>query len=700
MENPHTKSNKKEQELRWRLAVCFAGLLHDIGKPVSDMAVVDRHGEHTWNPCDENLTDWAAQNGIDRYFLRWRENRHKRHEQFSALVIERVLTRASRTYLLEPGPDIMQAMLETIHGLDRGAKLSELVMAADRQSVERDLKTHTHTVDSAMGMPVEKYLFDAMRRLIKSGHWLANEKGARLWRFKEGLHIVWRTGAQDIVDMLTKDKVPGIPRDEDTLADILIERGLAVPKTLPDGRHYRYWRMQPQGLEVTLYMLRLASTELIYSNEPPVVVEGIEVDEVPEAAVTSESGQDVTRLGSQPDMQIVTSISTLESSITPDQQIILDSQKLSNNDQPADTQLLLSPAAQSECADTEGSQQVSKSIVVGSTAKKTKRTSHPSKSDAISEQAITPHSEVDGSDIAKNWLHAHGLAGAWLIQLATEINAGALQLGVDLLETQGKCLLPFPDTPQKLNVEPSLFIKALEENGWLVTDILYPMRKVQVINQVRGVLLASEPSGFMKQLITVFNLPAAERISEQPPKLDNQAPAQDNNGKPLQNKAEKPGKVQKLKQKSSANKLQPTDKQQLAEPPSSKPTSVKSAPTKPEKFSQPKPQLVAEPAITQKPVKQKAIAAAASKTSAAQQLTSSTLTGSPAVMGLIDQLRKSWPVSEATKADNAWHSVEEPEIAQYLKDHPGLKRSALLREMASHQDFQITTGCIKVRISP
>ena len=222
------------------------------------MAVVDRQGEHTWNPCDENLTDWATQNSIDRYFLRWRENRHKRHEQFSALVIERVLTRASRTYLLAPGPDIMQAMLETIHGLDRGAKLSELVMAADRQSVERDLKAHTHKVDSAMGMPVEKYLFDAMRRLVKSGHWFANEKGARLWRFKEGLHIVWRTGAQDIVDTLTRDKVPGIPRDEDTLADILIERGSAIPKTLPDGRHYRYWRMQPQGLEVTLYMLRLA----------------------------------------------------------------------------------------------------------------------------------------------------------------------------------------------------------------------------------------------------------------------------------------------------------------------------------------------------------------------------------------------------------------------------------------------------------
>jgi len=334
-----TPRERKEQELRWRLAVCFAGLLHDIGKPVSDMAVVDRHGEYTWNPCDENLTDWANQNGIDRYFLRWRENRHKRHEQFSALVIERVLTRVSRSYILAPGPDIMQAMLETIHGLDRGAKLSELVMAADCKSVERDLKAHHHSADPAMGMPVEKYLFDAMRRLIKSGHWLANDKGARLWRFREGLHIVWRTGAQDIVELLAKDKVPGIPRDEDTLADILIERGLAIPKTLPDGRQYRYWRMQPQGLEVTLYMLRLASTELVFSNEPPVIVEGVEVSDEAEATFITTSGQDATKLESQTDRQIDHDITDPACATPPDKENSKDNPNQSAIRQPVDAAL-------------------------------------------------------------------------------------------------------------------------------------------------------------------------------------------------------------------------------------------------------------------------------------------------------------------------------------------------------------------------
>ena len=335
-----------------------------------------------------------------------------------------------------------------------------------------------------------------------------------------------------------------------------------------------------------------------------------------------------------------------------------------------------------------------------SAAKKPKRTSNPPKRDAITEQAITPQSEVDSINTARNWLNTHGLAGEWLIRLATEINSGRLQMGIDLLETHGKqLLLSFPDTVQKLNIDPNLLIKTLEEKGWLVTDILSPMRKVQVINQVRGVLLATEPSGFIKQLITVSSLPVAA-ATDQLLKVDYQAPAEDNNGKPLQNKTEKPGKVQKLKQKSSANKLQPTDKKELAETPSSKPTSVKSAPNKPEEFSQPKPQSEAEIAITHKPAKQKTLVAAVAKTATVQQSTSSTLAGSPVVKALINHLRESRPVSETTTADKAWHSVEESEIAQYLKDHPKLKRSALLREMASHPDFQITEGCIKVRISP
>jgi conjugal transfer pilus assembly protein TraI len=711
-----TPRERKAQELRWRLAVCFAGLLHDIGKPVSDIAVVDREGKQLWNPCEENLTDWACQHGIDRYFLRWRENRHKRHEQFSALVIERVLTRASRTYLLAPGPDIMQAMLEAIHGLDRGAKLSELVMAADRKSVERDLKAHYHTVDSAMGMPVEKYLFDAMRRLIKSGHWLANEKGARLWRFKEGIHIVWRTGAQDIVELLAKDKVPGIPRDEDTLADILIERGLAIPKTLPDGRHYRYWRMQPPGLDVVLYMLRLASTELIFSNEPPVAIEGIEVEEVSETNTKAESGQDKTGgPEAQPKAQMTTSLgadgtmatsamrinqeqndtlaSNPETAMVPDQQIFQEYQDLSNNEQMCDTPPL-NPTARIESinADTTISKPALQPIEKAGTSKKLKRSITPLSPETFNVQTVAPPSKIDSVDAARNWLHAHGLAGEWLIQLADKINQRDLQLGIALLEVHDKWLLPFPDTAQKLHVEQNLFIKTLEEKGWLVTDVLSPMRKVQVINQVRGVLLGQEPSGFLKQLMQVSD--SLEVTMEQAPKIAERTPAKDKKVNPLPIQSEKSGK------RLGPNKASIADNPEPAETRASKVLPVKPAQTKPEAFSQPKQQSDPESSITQKPSKQKSAMDTVSTQSSVTKGVHSAPSGSQAVMALIDQLRKTRPVSNASAADKDWCIVEESDIVQCLQQHPGLKRSTLLREMASHPDCRIEDGGIKVRVGP
>jgi len=472
-----TPRERKTLELRWRLAVCFAGLLHDIGKPVSDIAVIDRQGQYTWNPCDENLTDWAKRYQIDHYFLRWRENRHKRHEQFSALVIERVLTKASRSYILEPGPDIMQAMLETIHGLNRGAKLSELVIAADCQSVERDLKAHYHSHDLAMGMPVEKYLFDAMRRLVKSGQWLVNEKGARLWRFQEGIHIVWRMGAQDIVAILTKDKVPGIPRDEDTLADILIERGFAIAKVASDGRQYRYWRMQPEGLDAGLYMLRLASLELIFSNEPPVAIHAIELADMPEADTTvasDEPNQNPTA-SDHPNAEewdvnqaIVDDISTAPQSVTA-------VEKTAISPGNADVQL------------TSALEETSSHIPARNCET------------LIANQANSNATDDRNSQtLAIDWLREQGQVGEWLIEIAEKLNRGEWQMGVDVVVRQSQFLLTFPGVPEKLQVEPATFIQAIEAKGWLIIDVLSPMLKVQRVGQIRGLLLAAEPSTMLE----------------------------------------------------------------------------------------------------------------------------------------------------------------------------------------------------------
>lgn len=227
------------------------------------------------DPFLETLSQWATNNSIERYFIRWRDGRCKRHEQFSILVLNRVMTPELLAWLTQPGPEILQAMLEAIGNTDPEHVLSKLVIEADQTSVQRDLKAQRISVDdNALGVPVERYLLDAMRRLLASSQWLVNQRDARVWIRKSNqstnLYLVWKSAAKDIIELLAKDKIPGIPRDPDTLADILIERGLATKS----ASNERYESLAPEvlikdGKPIWLSMLHISEADLLFSSNVP-----------------------------------------------------------------------------------------------------------------------------------------------------------------------------------------------------------------------------------------------------------------------------------------------------------------------------------------------------------------------------------------------------------------------------------------------
>lgn len=292
-----TPRERRENEPRWRLASCFAGLLHDVGKPLADVSITDKGGSITWNPYSESLYDWCVRHRIDRYFIRWRDKRHKRHEQFSLLTVDRVIPAITREYLSQSGPVIIEAMLEAISGTSVNQPVTKLMLKADQESVSRDLRQSRLDVDEfSYGVPVERYVFDAIRRLVKTGKWKVNEPGAKIWNLKQGVFIASWKNLGDLYDLITHDKIPGIPRDPDTLADILIERGFAIPNSVPekgDKAYYRYWEVIPEllkeangGNEVKMLMLRIESNDLIFTSEPPPAVDAVVVGEAQEAEIT------------------------------------------------------------------------------------------------------------------------------------------------------------------------------------------------------------------------------------------------------------------------------------------------------------------------------------------------------------------------------------------------------------------------------
>ena len=421
----------------------------------------DRDGRTTWRPLLGSLTDWAAANGVEHYFIRWRERRHARHETFGLLVLERILTPEVTAWLVDADPEILQGLLSAVAGIDDGAVLGRLVTEADRASVERDLReNHIDPAATALGVPVDRYLLDAMRRLARGGRWQINVPGARLWMLAEGLHLVWPAGAEDVVALLAADRVPGIPRDPDTLADILLERGLAIPRQ--EGNHaQRYWRLAPEplardGQVVTLSMLRLASPDLVLAGAPPAPV-GLALASEP---VTLETASEPPAEPSA-DETSEEAVRTVEEGTSPAAAMRPSRQSVSaahaRAEQPA-----ISPAGQGTDPDDHPGQAASK---------------------------------------AAAWLRARGAGGETLLALAEVLSADPRAWDQRIRRNGEQLVVLFPDGLAGLGASPQAHLDALASAGLLDLNPLTPLRRVTEIDGQHGALLTLDASRRVLALI-------------------------------------------------------------------------------------------------------------------------------------------------------------------------------------------------------
>lgn len=277
--------DKRPHEMRWLFAAFVSGLTHDLGKPLSDMEITTAQGESVWSPYKESLETWACGVRAERYFVRWRNSRvHKRHEAFTLMMFKNIVGDDAIGFLCEYDARLLPALFSAIGGTTASDPLARIVIRADQESVKRDLLQNRINVDEfSYGVPVEKYVFDAMRSLVKSGEWEVNTAGGAVWVLRDGVFIAWRSAIGLLHKSIEKAGIPGIPRDQDTLADVLIERGYAIGKEVitEDGEvlNYRYWPIsapvandQMSG-EAKILALRLDTPELIFTGEIPPIID-------------------------------------------------------------------------------------------------------------------------------------------------------------------------------------------------------------------------------------------------------------------------------------------------------------------------------------------------------------------------------------------------------------------------------------------
>lgn len=275
--NVITPQQRRLIEPRWRLAVFYAGLCHDLGKVVTDLSITDRSKEHTWEPYSEGIFDWAMSHNIKNYFLHWKEGRGKNHTHVSSTLLDVVVSKQSLRWMSHGDTDIVIWLTEAINN-NPGAtnQIHDFVVRADQLSVERDLKSMGVAMAGyEIGVPIERYLTDIMRRLVREGVWRINEPGARIWNIGNTTYLVWPMAGEEVARCIRDENIPGLPKTPDGILDMMVERHLAF---LREGENDPYFYIAPQILtekipDIKMRCIRLRDQALI-STMPIASVEG------------------------------------------------------------------------------------------------------------------------------------------------------------------------------------------------------------------------------------------------------------------------------------------------------------------------------------------------------------------------------------------------------------------------------------------
>ncbi len=225
---------KRMMEARWRYATFLAGLTCDLYRVLDDMVVTDPAGNE-WPAYQVPLGEWLVQGGRSRFHVHWVEPRPRGAAEHgaNALVFNRIVPAHCLQYLREGGQKIVTATLSVVTGTllpGEHPTLQQIVLDVRRKVIERDAKVQPDLYGAlTVGAHLEPYLIDAMRRLVRSGAWQVNERRARLWYDADGLYLVWRTAASEMLDVLRLDRIPGVPQDRDTLCELLARAGVIEP---------------------------------------------------------------------------------------------------------------------------------------------------------------------------------------------------------------------------------------------------------------------------------------------------------------------------------------------------------------------------------------------------------------------------------------------------------------------------------------
>lgn len=276
---------------RWILTAVLAALLHDIGKPFTDMEITAADGRH-WVQ-DEPIVDWLRKNRIASYYISFRPNReHNRHKAAALANAAMLIPKETFTFLGLTGygekmqQELRSAVLEGRNGgligriLDNADGLSRAVDGLRQRKIRPEFKNVAH--------PQGDQILKAVRVLIQSAKWTTNrDEKSRVFNTRQGCFIVWgEEAAKEVRSQALDMGFESLPSDFLRLASVLADAGAALRNSDEiSNTHNIFWRVTPiVAGNAQFECIRLADPQLVFDATPPAameaIVEGLTVDQV------------------------------------------------------------------------------------------------------------------------------------------------------------------------------------------------------------------------------------------------------------------------------------------------------------------------------------------------------------------------------------------------------------------------------------
>lgn len=276
-------SYRREVTPKFRYAAFLAGLFHDSGKPHADILHVRSEGKK-WD-VTETLTDWidAIVGPKNTYRIEFLSERGFTHTDLTLREFWRILPKPAFDYLLiRPEPSIDGSLpsneLVAARNLVSAAFINVL---SKKETNDNDIKVLNQIVITADSTSTEYYrskssdistrICSAISHMIAKGRWVINDSQSPIIISKKDVFIRWQEGAYGIINYLKKMRSANDDMDADSVADILIERGIADPNYQASGKTVRYYNIEVTyenaAVTATYACLRIILLDQLFPGE-------------------------------------------------------------------------------------------------------------------------------------------------------------------------------------------------------------------------------------------------------------------------------------------------------------------------------------------------------------------------------------------------------------------------------------------------